>query len=144
MNTDMLRLYPDPTIKLLVEELADFYHVDTNQVFVGVGSDDVLAMAFMTFFHSSKPVLFPDITYSFYPVWCELFQIPYETPALDQNFRIRIEDYNKDNGGVILANPNAPTSIYEDLDVIEEIIKRNQNSVVIIDEALLILPEIQL
>lgn len=135
MDTDVLRLYPDPTIKVLVDELADFYHVNTNQVFVGVGSDDVLAMAFLTFFNSNKPVLFPDITYSFYPVWCELFQIPYETPALDQNFRIKIEDYTKDNGGVILANPNAPTSIYENLDLIEEIIKKNQNSVVIIDEA---------
>lgn len=135
MNTDLLRLYPDPTIKLLVEELAHFYHIDTNQIFVGVGSDDVLAMSFLTFFNSDKPVLFPDITYSFYPVWCNLFKIPFETPALNKDFRINIEDYRKENGGVIIANPNAPTSIYEDLSVIEEIIRENQNSIVIIDEA---------
>lgn len=135
MDTDVLRLYPDPTIKLLVEELARFYHVDNNQIFVGVGSDDVLAMAFLTFFNSEKPILFPDITYSFYPVWCELFKIPFETPALNQDFGIIIADYTKENGGIIIANPNAPTSIYEDLSVIEEIIKKNQNSIVIIDEA---------
>lgn len=135
MNTDLLRLYPDPKVSLLVEELAHFYHVDTNQIFVGVGSDDVLAMSFLTFFNSDKPVLFPDITYSFYPVWCELYKIPFETPALDQNFRINVEDYRKENGGIVIANPNAPTSIYEDLSVIEEIIRENRNSIVIIDEA---------
>lgn len=135
MNTDLLRLYPDPTIRLLVEELAHFYHINTNQIFVGVGSDDVLAMSFLTFFNSDKPVLFPDITYSFYPVWCNLFKIPFETPPLNKDFRINIEDYRKENGGVIIANPNAPTSIYEDLSVIEKIIRENQNSIVIIDEA---------
>ncbi len=135
LDADMLRLYPDPTIKLLVEELAGFYHLASDQVFVGVGSDDVLAMAFLTFFNSSKPVLFPDITYSFYPVWCELFGIPYERPVLDEHFRIRKEDYYKPNGGVILANPNAPTSIYEELGVMEDILVHNQEVVVIIDEA---------
>ncbi len=135
MDTDLLKRYPDPTIKLLVEELADFYHLDKNQVFVGVGSDDVLAMAFMTFYNSHKPILFPDITYSFYPVWCNLFGIPYQTQPLDENFRIIREDYYKENGGVILANPNAPTSIYEEVSVIEDIIKNNQDVIVIIDEA---------
>ena len=92
-------------------------------------------MAYLTFFQPDKPILFPDITYSFYPVWCDLFRVPYETIPLDEEFRIRPEDYRRDNGGVIIANPNAPTSIYEDLSVIEEIIKYNQDSIVIIDEA---------
>lgn len=135
LNADSLRLYPDPTVKLLIEELAHFYNLDKSKVFVGVGSDDVLAMAFLTFFNSDKAVLFPDITYSFYPVWCELFHIPYETPLLDDNLRIIKEDYYKENGGIIIANPNAPTAFYEDLSVIEDIIKHNQESVVIIDEA---------
>jgi len=135
LDVDKLRLYPDPTVKLLVEELAHFYHLDSNQVFVGVGSDDVLAMAFLTFFNSEKPILYPDITYSFYPVWCDLFRIPYENPALDESFIIRKEDYYKENGGVVIANPNAPTSIYADLSVIEDIIKHNQDVVVVIDEA---------
>lgn len=135
LDPDTLRRYPDPTIGLLVRELAEFYKLKEEQVFVGVGSDDVLAMAFMTFFNSSKPVLFPDITYSFYPVWCELFHIPYETVALKEDFRINKEDYYKENGGVVIANPNAPTGIYEDLLFIEDILKNNQSSVVIVDEA---------
>ncbi len=135
MDADLLRLYPDPTVKLLVEELAHYYQLGEDQVFVGVGSDDVLATAFLTFFNSEKPVLFPDITYSFYPVWCELYRIPYEKPALDDNFRIRKEDYYRDNGGIVLANPNAPTSIYEELTVIEDILRHNQESIVIVDEA---------
>ncbi|MGB4660480.1 MAG: histidinol-phosphate transaminase [Mobilitalea sp.] len=135
MDTDVLRLYPDPTVKLLVEELARFYHLNADQVFVGVGSDDVLAMAFMTFFNSEKPILFPDITYSFYPVWSRLFQIPFEVPTLDDNLRIIKEDYDKENGGVIIANPNAPTSVYENLTVIEYILQHNQDVVVIVDEA---------
>jgi histidinol-phosphate aminotransferase len=135
LDTDILRLYPDPTIKLLVEELAHFYRLNSEQVFVGVGSDDVLAMAFMTFFNSEKPILFPDITYSFYPVWSDLFQIPNSRPALDENFCIVKEDYYGENGGVVIANPNAPTSVYEKLSVIEDIIRHNQDVVVIIDEA---------
>lgn len=135
LDADSLRLYPDPSIGLLVEELAKFYQVKKEQVFVGVGSDDVLAMAFMTYFNSDKPILFPDITYSFYPVWCQLYRIPYETQALDSEFRIVKEDYYKENGGIVIANPNAPTSIYEELSVIEDIIKHNPDSVIIIDEA---------
>lgn len=135
MNVDSLRLYPDPTIGVLVDEIAGFYNVESEQVFVGVGSDDVLAMAFLTYFNSDKPILFPEITYSFYPVYCDLYRIPYETQALDKDFRIVKEDYYKDNGGVVIANPNAPTSIYEDKSVIEDIVAHNQNSVVIIDEA---------
>lgn len=135
MDTDRLRLYPDPAVKLLTEELASFYNLDTGMVFTGVGSDDVLAMSFMTFFCSGKAVLFPDITYSFYPVWCDLFHIPYETPSLDPDFRLCPSDYYRENGGIILANPNAPTGIYEDLNVIEDILVHNQDSIVIIDEA---------
>jgi histidinol-phosphate aminotransferase len=134
-DADVLRLYPDPTVKLLVEELAGFYCLSKDQVFVGVGSDDVLAIAFLTFFNSERPILFPDITYSFYPVWSDLYRIPYETQPLDQNFRIIKEDYYKENGGIVIANPNAPTSIYEELSVLEDIIQHNQDSIVIIDEA---------
>ena len=135
MNTDTMRLYPDPTAGNLVHAIAQNYHLKDEQVFVGVGSDDVLAMSFLTFFNSEKPVLFPDITYSFYPVWADLYGVKYENPALDENFRIRKEDYFKENGGIIFPNPNAPTGLLEELDTIEEIIKKNQKSVVIIDEA---------
>ena len=135
LDADILRLYPDPTIRLLVEELAHHYHLSQDQVFVGVGSDDVLATAFLTFFNSEQPVLFPDITYSFYPVWCDLYRIPYVRCALDENFRIRREDYYQVNGGIVLANPNAPTSVYEELPVIEDILQHNQDSIVIVDEA---------
>ena len=132
---DNLRLYPDPAASSLTDVLADYYHVDSDQVFVGVGSDDVLAMAFLTFFNSDKPILFPDITYSFYSVWAELFKIPYERPALDENFRIVKEDYYKENGGVIFPNPNAPTSLLEPLDFVRDILEHNRESVVIVDEA---------
>ena len=135
MDVDKLRLYPDPKISLLVNGLAKYHNVDKEQVFVGVGSDDVLAMAFMTFFNSDKPILYPDITYSFYPVWCELFDVAYENPELTEDFHIVKEDYYKENGGIIIANPNAPTSIYEELSFIEDIVKANRESVVIIDEA---------
>ena len=97
-NSDTLRLYPDPASKELIRAIAEFYQVDESQIFVGVGSDDVLAMAFMTFFNSDQPILFPDITYSFYDVWAELFRIPYQCQPLDQNFHIVKEDYYKKNG----------------------------------------------
>ena len=135
MDTDRFRLYPDPTCGPLVEALAEFYHVDRDQVFVGVGSDDVLSMCFLTFFNSKKPILFPDITYSFYKVWAELYRIPYECQRLDGNFRIVKEDYYKENGGVIFPNPNAPTAIYEELDFVEDIIRANPDVIVIVDEA---------
>lgn len=134
-RTDCLRLYPDPAASALTEALARRYHVNQDQIFVGVGSDDVLALAFMTFFNSEKPVLFPDITYSFYPVWAEEFRIPYETPALDQDFRIVKEDYYRENGGVIFPNPNAPTSLAMGLSEVEDILVHNRDSVVIVDEA---------
>lgn len=132
---DRLRLYPNMDAAELVAAIADYYKVKESEVFVGVGSDDVLGMAFMTFFNSDKPILFPDITYSFYDVWAELFKIPYETCALDEAFRIRKEDYFRPNGGIIIPNPNAPTAIFEDCSVLEEIVAENPGSVVIIDEA---------
>lgn len=135
MDFDALRLYPDSNITPLVEELAAYYHVKPSQIFVGVGSDDVLSMAFMTFFNSGKPILFPDVTYSFYDVWAELYRIPYKTCALDKNWHIRPEDYRQPNGGVIFPNPNAPTGLLESLDAVEEIIRENQESIVIVDEA---------
>ena len=135
MNTDRLRLYPDPTAAPLVNALADFYHVNPDQVFVGVGSDDVLSMCFLTFFNSEKPIFFPDITYSFYKVWADLYRIPYECQKLDENFKIVKEDYYKENGGVIFPNPNAPTGLYEDLVDVEDIIAHNQDVIVIVDEA---------
>ena len=129
------RLYPDPTSGGLVRALADYYGVGEDQVFAGVGSDDVLSLCFLTFFNSEKPVLFPDITYSFYKVWAELYRIPYECPALNGDFRIVKEDYYRENGGVIFPNPNAPTAIYEELDFIEDILEHNRDSIVIVDEA---------
>ena len=134
-ETDRLRLYPDPASSELVDAIASEYGVRYSQVFAGVGSDDVLAMAFMTFFNSKKPILFPDITYSFYDVWAELFRIPYVQIPLQKDFRICIEDYKRENGGIVIPNPNAPNGIAESLDAIEEILKTNPDSVVIIDEA---------
>ncbi|MCI8586419.1 MAG: histidinol-phosphate transaminase [Lachnospiraceae bacterium] len=134
-RTDQLRLYPDPKSSELLEVIAAQYQVKPEQVFVGVGSDDVLALAFLTFFHSEKPVLFPDISYSFYPVWAEVFRIPYETPALDEHFRIVKEDYYRENGGVVFPNPNAPTSLAMGRSDVEDIVRRNPDSVVIVDEA---------
>jgi histidinol-phosphate aminotransferase len=106
-----------------------------EQVFVGVGSDDVLAMIFMTFFQSEYPILFPDITYSFYDVWADMLRIPYETKALDENFCIRKEDYCGKCGGIIFPNPNAPTGILLELSAVEEIVARNQDVIVVVDEA---------
>lgn len=134
-DAELLRLYPDPTASLLVDELASYHGVEASQVFVGVGSDDVLAMSFLTFFNSDKPILFPDITYSFYDVWAELFRIPYERVCLDENFRLKKEDYYRENGGIVFPNPNAPTGIFEPLDTVEEIIRNNPDVIVIVDEA---------
>lgn len=135
LDYDKLRLYPEPACDTLVNAIAEYYGLEKNQVFVGVGSDDVLSMAFLTFFNSDKKILFPDITYSFYDVWADVYRIPYEQIPLDDDFHIRKEDYYKDNGGVIFPNPNAPTGVYEGLDMIEDVIRHNQDSVVIIDEA---------
>ena len=134
-DTDKLRLYPEPTCKVLVDAIADYYGIRSSQVFTGVGSDDVLAMIFMTFFNSKKPILFPDITYSFYDVWADMLRIPFETKALDDDFQIRKEDYYGENGGVVFPNPNAPTGILMPLSEIEDIIAHNRNVIVVVDEA---------
>lgn len=130
-----MRLYPDPNAEVLVNAIADFYKLKPSNVFVGVGSDDVLSMAFMTFFNSDKPILFPDITYSFYDVWAEVHRIPYKQIPLNENFRIVPDDYKVENGGIIFPNPNAPTGVLESLEMIEEIVAANPDSVVMIDEA---------
>ena len=135
MDSDVLKKYPDQTAGDLVRAIADYHGFKPEEVFVGVGSDDVLAMCFMTFFNSDKPVLFPDITYSFYPVWAEMLRINYKTLPLDENFCIRPEDYNEPNGGVIFPNPNAPTAVLMGRDKVEEIISSNKDSIVIVDEA---------
>lgn len=135
VDTDSFRLYPDPTAGELVHAIAEKYHLKDEQVFVGVGSDDVLAMSFLTFFNSDRPILFPDITYSFYDVWADLFRIPYSRPALDENFHIRKEDYYEENGGIIFPNPNAPTGVELPLADVEDIIRHNPDVIVIVDEA---------
>lgn len=134
-ETDRMKLYPDPDSTVLVDALAERYGVNSSQIFVGVGSDDVLSMAFMTFFNSDKPVLFPDITYSFYDVWAEVYRIPYKRIPLDENLHITPSDYKTENGGIIFPNPNAPTGVLESVSMIEEIVRANPQSVVIIDEA---------
>lgn len=135
LDSKAFRLYPDPDNRLLTRALAEYYHVEPEQVFAGVGSDDVLSMAFMTFFNGKKPILFPDVTYSFYDVWAGLHHIPYETCPLDESWHIRPEDYRRPNGGVIFPNPNAPTGLCESLDTVEEIVRDNRDCVVIVDEA---------
>lgn len=134
-DMDKLRLYPDPECSALVHSIAQYYGMDDNEVFTGVGSDDVLAMIFMTFFNSKKPILFPDITYSFYDVWANMLRIPFETKALDDDFQIKKEDYYGENGGVVFPNPNAPTGILMPLSEIEDIIAHNRDVIVVVDEA---------
>lgn len=135
LKADMLRLYPDPNTSGLVRALAEYYAVRPEQVFVGVGSDDVLSMAFLTFFNSDLPILFPDITYSFYDVWAQLYRIPYKTCELDENWHIVPSDYKQPNGGIIIPNPNAPTGVLEDISTMEQILAANKDVVVIVDEA---------
>ena len=133
-DTNKLRFYPSANSTKLKEAIAK-YKVDVSNVFVGNGSDDVLAVAFQSFFNSEKPIVYPDLTYSFYPVWCSLFGIKYKNYPVGDDFRINPEDYKEKNGGVVIPNPNAPTSLGEGLDFVEKILDYNQDSVVIIDEA---------
>lgn len=134
-DADTFRLYPDPTCSSLVEELAAYHGVDSEQVFVGVGSDDVLALSFLTFFNSDQPILFPDITYSFYDVWAGLYRIPFERIPLTADFQIAADDYARDCGGIIFPNPNAPTGICTPIVSIEKIVSEHPGCIVIIDEA---------
>lgn len=135
MDAEAFRRYPDPAAERLVNAIAAQHGVSPAQVFPGVGSDDVLAMAFLTFFNSEKPILFPDITYSFYDVWADLFRIPYERMPLNESLEIVKEDYYRENGGVIFPNPNAPTGVLIPLSETEDIIRHNRDVVVIVDEA---------
>lgn len=134
-DASRLALYPDANGKALKTALANRFGVKPSQVFLGNGSDDVLALAFQSFFCSDEPVLYPDITYSFYPVWCDLFRIPYETVPLDENFCVNIRDYDRPNGGIVLPNPNAPTGRGVSLAFLEDLLQHNADCVVIIDEA---------
>ena len=132
---ESLRLYPDPNSDKLKTTIAQYHGLQANQVFVGNGSDEVLAHVFQALLKQSRPLLFPDITYSFYPVYCGLYGIEFETVALNANFEIDINDYDRPNGGIIFPNPNAPTSVPLALEKIEQLLKNNPESVVVIDEA---------
>ena len=132
---DDLRLYPDPNSDRLKQAVADYYGVETAQVFVGNGSDEVLAHAFHGLFQHGQPLLFPDISYSFYPVYCGLYGIPFEAVALDEQLQIRVEDYARPNGGIVFPNPNAPTGCLLALEAIERLLKTNPDTVVLVDEA---------
>lgn len=135
-NTDGgLRLYPDPDSSLLKEVISKALDLDVSQVFCGNGSDEVLAMAFQTFFEQGSSILYPDITYSFYPVYAQMFKLQGLTPKLRADFSISAEDYFNAEGGVIIANPNAPTGIALPLEQIAAIAENNPDHVVIIDEA---------
>ncbi len=130
-----LQLYPSPTADDLRATVGQRYGLTADEVFVGNGSDEVLAFSFMAFFEPGQPIRFPEVTYSFYPVYAKLFDIPYEEVALNKDFTLQIDKFFQSEGGVILPNPNAPTSLYAELDSIEEIVKNNPHQVVIIDEA---------
>ena len=132
---DNLRLYPDPNSDRLKQAVADYYGVQTAQVFVGNGSDEVLAHAFHGLFQHGQPLLFPDISYSFYPVYCGLYGIDFVQVPLDEQFQIRVEDYVRPKGGIIFPNPNAPTGCGLALEAIERLLKANPDTVVLVDEA---------
>ncbi len=130
-----LRLYPDPDASILKQAIADYHRLNTAQVFVGNGSDEVLAFVFQAFFQHDLPILFPDVTYSFYPVYCGLYDIAYQSIPLAEDFSLRVEDYFKPSGGVIFPNPNAPTGRALQLSAIEALLQANTQSVVVVDEA---------
>ena len=136
MDMDIFRRYPDPAVSDLKNVIAQHLSVRPEQVFVGVGSDDVLSMCFLTYFNDpDRPVLFPDITYSFYDVWAEMYRIPYRTVPLTADFRIDPADYTVENGGIVIANPNAPTGILLPAEEVGKIVRNNSESLVIVDEA---------
>lgn len=134
-TNDSLRLYPDPTSSELRQAIADCYRVTREQVFVGNGSDEVLAFVFQSLFRSDAPLLFPDISYSFYPVYASLYEVPVEVVPLNPDFEIDLADYRRVNGGIIFPNPNAPTGMLLGLDAIESMLQDNRDSVVVVDEA---------
>ncbi|MEM1155464.1 MAG: histidinol-phosphate transaminase [Pseudomonadota bacterium] len=135
LDMESVRRYPDPESCELRDALARRYGLSRDEVFVGNGSDEVLALAFQALFKQSSPLLFPDITYSFYPVWCQLYQIEWQTIPLLDDFRVDVDGFDRDNGGIIIPNPNAPTGILLSLDEVRTLLERNPNAVVAIDEA---------
>ena len=130
-----LRRYPDPNCEALKQAIADYYSVNTENVFVGNGSDEVLALSFISFFKQEQPILFPDISYSFYEVYCSLFEIQHIQVPLTTDMDISLADYARSNGGIIFPNPNAPTGKLLSLDQIENLLGLNDKSVVVVDEA---------
>lgn len=132
---DDLRLYPPPHAEELKQTIADYYQLEENQIFVGNGSDEVLAHIFNGLLKQNKPIFFPDITYSFYPVFCQLYDIEFEKVPLTEDFSIDLGDYQRPNGGIIFPNPNAPTGKLVALGDIEQLLLANRDSVVVVDEA---------
>ena len=134
---DRLRLYPPPEAEQLKRKIAEHFQLSASQVFVGNGSDEVLAHVFNGLLnHPDKgPLLFPDISYSFYPVFCQLYGISYEKIPLAEDFSIDVNQYQRANGGIIFPNPNAPTGLLLGLDAIESLLQKNTDSVVVVDEA---------
>jgi histidinol-phosphate aminotransferase len=135
LSIDNLRLYPSADAEELKVALANYYQLDEKQIFIGNGSDEVLALSFLSFFNGQDPILFPDITYSFYPVYCRLYQMDYSCIPLDKDFIMKKEDFRQANSGIIFPNPNAPTGILVELDFIEDVLQHNPDSIVVIDEA---------
>lgn len=133
--SDDLRKYPDPNAQQLKQAIADFYQLHTEQVFVGNSSDEVLGHTFRALLKHDQPLLFPDITYSFYPVYCKLLEIDYQAVPLRSDFSIALQDYRADNGGIIFANPNAPTGMLAPEQELRKLLQRNTDSVVVVDEA---------
>lgn len=134
-KSENLRLYPSTDAKFLRKTLAEYHHLNTDQVFIGNGSDEVLSLSFLTFFNGQRAILMPDISYSFYPIYCELYRIPYQQVPLADDFSLSVNSYFQENGGIVIANPNAPTGMAISLQEIEEILQNNQDSIVLIDEA---------
>ena len=135
IDINKLRLYPNSDATDLRAVLAKYYDLDENQVFIGNGSDEVLALTFLTFFNGNEPVLFPDTRSRVYPVYCDLYQMNYQLVRLDDDFKINVNDFMQPNSGIIFPNPNAPTGVLVDLDFIETVLKNNPNSIVVVDEA---------
>lgn len=135
IDIDKLKLYPNSDADDLKVALASYYGVNEDQIFIGNGSDEVLALTFLTFFNSQEPVLFPNITYSFYPVYCDLYQMTYKHIELNDDFTMNVEDFRQPNAGIIFPNPNAPTGLLVGLDFIEDILQHNSDSIVVVDEA---------
>lgn len=135
VSGDALRRYPDPDAAELREALARYHGVQPQQVFVGNGSDEILAMAFMAFFTGDKPLQYPDISYSFYPVYCDLLNITPATVALDDDFQLNLNAFDTNSGGIVFPNPNAPTAMDVKTDAIEQLLTRAADQVVLVDEA---------